>query len=92
MFNSLFLKPKKINQQIYDTCLKYTQESIRNITLASEKERNKKQNLHDITNVFSIIPYTSGLSNEEGEADNIIPFVFGVLSISTLLYFFYNRR
>lgn len=83
MFSSNIYKPKKINQQFYDACLKATNESIRKISEDREKNKNA-------LSLIKIDDYVR-ISNQPNTPDSFIAGALCFLSISTLIYYYYKR-
>jgi len=84
MLCSILKRPNYFNKPLYDYCLKSTNESIKKMTEKCDKERKYKSiNLNLTTNDSSPEPNNNN--------NNIIPIIC-FLSISSFLFYFYNRK
>jgi len=80
-------RPKIFNTKLHDYCLKSTNDSVRRMIENREKER-KFKNID-----LSYLLKDSNSSNPDNNNNNniIVPFVF-ILSISSIIYYFYNYK
>lgn len=93
MFRSLILKPKIYNQELQNYCDKTMRDTIRKLSDKDNKERKiytpKPWSLKDIISKHISNPPTE---SKYSDAMSIITPVACILSISSVIFYFYKRK
>lgn len=96
IFNSLggdsCAKPKLFNQQLHDYCTRSMQESIRKLTEQATRQKTIQPPIDSL--IRRIVPESPPGGEYSSDITIELPFipVVCILSISSIMYYFYRRK
>ena len=85
-------KPKIFNQQLHDYCTRSMQESIRKLTEQATRQKKIQTPIDDL--IRRIVPMPPPSDDYSSDITIELPFVpvVCILSISSIMYYFYRRK